>query len=163
MNPQDEQSLLRLLGTNTVPEEVQHEYRIRVKWFHSDGHSGPMGTLALVNMLRYLGYKANPEQEKPKVTDWRAVPKDKSVQVEVEWQNEKRLGRFCGMVGAGMLMIDMDGDEMVREFPPYQVKVVGVDKEEEPDAELLPTPAAEMAAKEEAEASSARKKKSPKQ
>ena len=53
-HPTDEQSLYRLLGVTDLPESVVDEYGLRLKMFHRDGASGPLGTLALIDMLRFL-------------------------------------------------------------------------------------------------------------
>jgi len=125
IHTQDEQSLCRFLGTVEFRQDVLDEYRLRQGMFHADGNSGPLGSMALVEMLRYLGYGELPSERERKVIHWAEEPKDGSIAVEVEWQGKKVQGRFLGVVGAGSLVVRLPDDPVLREFAPYTVAYIG--------------------------------------
>ena len=143
----DEDSLRRMLGVepDQFPSVVVAEYELRLRMFHSDGHSGPIGTVAIIDMLR--GFKLGPPRlinKLPLEADWSKVPMDGTVRVEVKMQSAAENGElrwfsgvYLGQVGMGTLAVRLDGFAYVREFRRNEVRFVRekpVEAVEEPDA-----------------------------
>lgn len=141
IHPNDEQSLLRMLGTDTLPKAVRDECELRTKMYHRDGNSGAMRSLALIDLLRYLKLKPVALEASPDKIDWRKYPQDGSVRIEAKYFGEWQPGKFLGFVEHGMLAIRLDGDAMVRESRPDNVRLLEVqslsDEQDKPDARAL--------------------------
>lgn len=150
IHPQDEQSLQRLLGVETPPKSVLDEYRIRLALFHRDGHSGPLGTIALIDLVRSQGLKPPVIPKDKTVVDWRTVATDGSVYVDVPMFGDLKRGTYCGMGTHGVLHVKFPGDEMVYECCPPAVKLVPPEDANpeplEPEAVLTAEGAAAMLA-----------------
>jgi len=125
----DEDSLVRMLGirADEIPASVIAEYELRLRMFHGDGNSGPMGTLGIIDLLRSM--KLGPPARKPQeaVMDWARVPMDGSVRVEARKHNDGEAkwfaGTYMGQVGAGTLAVRLDGREWVDEFSRRNVRL----------------------------------------
>jgi len=109
----DENSLARMLNVPAaqIPESVLAEYELRLHLFHCDGHSGPLGTLGLICMLRSMDLGRPPPAEQRVDVDWSRIPTNGSVRVEA--RIERRGGEaqwvsgvYAGQVGPGKLRRD---------------------------------------------------------
>lgn len=131
MIPSDEDSLRRMLGVEaeSIPAAVIAEYELRLKMFHSDGHSGPIGSVAIIDMLRSMKLGPRPSNEQAQETDWLRLPIDGSVHVEAKVlssdDNEYKWipGVFVGRVGVGTLAVRLDGGVYVHEFGRRDVRI----------------------------------------
>jgi hypothetical protein len=115
IHPNDEQSLIRLLGTSDIPKEVLDECAMRTRMYHADGNSGPLRTLALIDMLRFLGKKPPAPVIPKSAVDWRMYPQDGTVRVEARFFGAWQPGVFLGFVQGGTLAVRLDGDAMIKE------------------------------------------------
>lgn len=127
----DVDSLQRMLGVpqERFPAAMVAEYGLRLRMFHSDGNSGPLGTVALIDLLRSMKLGPKPKSDPPTQIDWSRVPADGSIHVElkrisketkkIEWVS----GVFVGQVGAGTLAVRLDGDSWVYEAPRFDVRL----------------------------------------
>jgi len=148
----DEDSLVRMLGVEMdgIPTSVVAEYELRLRMFHSDGNSGPLGTVGIIDMLRSM--KLGPPKAKPKeaVLDWAGVPHDGTVRVEAKRDDNGEAkwlaGIFLGQVRVGTLAVRLDGREWIDEFSRKNVRLerekpaeayVASEPEEEEDTFLL--------------------------
>jgi hypothetical protein len=127
----DEESLQRMLGVepHSFPPAVIAEYELRLQMFHGDGHSGPIGTVAIIDMLRSMKLGPRPRNELPKETDWVRMPKDGSVTVEAyvksaeDGEHKWVIGTYLGIVGVGTLAVRLDGASWVHEFTRKDVRI----------------------------------------
>jgi hypothetical protein len=120
----DRDSLERLTG-GAVNEEILAEAHLWTRLYHADGHSGPLGTVALLSMLRILGVSLRPTAAPTEAFDWNAIRADGSVIVEarVPDTDDVVIGRFVGFVAMGSLAVQV-GNQVI-EFPPIHVRLKG--------------------------------------
>ena len=126
----DEDSLARMLNVEPadLPDSVREEYEVRIHLYHCDGASGPLGSLALIAMLRSMNLGRRPAETKPPPVDWSRVPWDGSVRVTARITNaagdkQQASGAFVGEERGGMLAIRLDGDAWVHSIPRNDVQV----------------------------------------
>jgi hypothetical protein len=131
---QDEDSLLRMLG-GEISEEVKSEYETRLSMFHSDGNSGPLGSLALIDMVRSLGLGGRSRKVTGVAVNWRDVATNGTVCVIADGSP----GKFVGFCDHGLLAVRLDDNEFVQEFRASQVQI-GV--QPAPEKEPIPPRAA---------------------
>lgn len=138
IHPQDEQSLLRMLGTGPFPVPLMEEYEFRLSLFHRDGHSGPLGSIGLIDLVRSMRLGVRPAAKTDVRVNWRDLPQDGTTRVEARFFGAWQPGVFLGFVEAGTLAVRLDEDPIVRECRGDMVRLVGVRepqaKLEEPDA-----------------------------
>jgi len=132
--PEDEQSILRMLGLREVPPDVALEYQYRITWFHGFGHSGPLGIEGLVNLLRFLDYKPKSLSAPKQEVDWDSVPKGQ--RVEARLHGDWKLGVFKGFGDNYVLQIKFDDDESIREVPKHMARLSDAPLPKEKDPEL---------------------------
>lgn len=120
---ENEQSLLRILGVRSVPADVLDEVSMRTRMFHSDGNSGPLPTIALIDAVRYCGKTRPVESNLGGKVDWRSYPQDGSTHVEAKIGDAWMHGVFLGFVSGGTLMVRVDGIEFVQECSPANVRL----------------------------------------
>ena len=79
----DEDSMGRMLGVPAaqIPESVLAEYELRLRLFHSDGNSGPLGTIGVIDMLRSMKLGVRRPAKPPTAVDWSLVPMNGTVRV----------------------------------------------------------------------------------
>jgi hypothetical protein len=123
----DRDSLERLTG-GEVTEQILAEAHLWTRLYHADGHSGSLGTVALIAMLRCLGVPLRAAEAKPKPFDWNDVSADGSVIVEARLPDtdDTVTGRFVGFVAMGTLAIKVG--KQILEFPPIHVRLKGQDE-----------------------------------
>lgn len=137
MVPDDHAALLRMLGRETVPADVEAEYAVRIQMFHRSGRQGPLGEVGLIDVCRKLGYSPPADPVQASIADWRKYPQDGSTRVEAHFFGDWQAGTFLGFVQAGTLAVRLDVDGTVKECRPHMVRLVGVvaqgKQDEEPD------------------------------
>jgi hypothetical protein len=111
----DEECLRRLLRTDSLPVSLIEEVELRTQMFHRSGGSGPIGPLACIDAIRFLGMKPTLDVVAAEQVDWRKVPMNGTVRVEAKFFGQWMPGVFRGFSDAGKLAIKMDDDEVVRE------------------------------------------------
>ncbi len=135
----DLDSLKRMLGCEReedIPSRVVVEYQVRLRMFHADGNSGPLGSIGLIDMCRALRAGPKPPPKQPRVTDWTKMPSDGSLTVEARPAGENgewKAGVYLGRVKAGTLAIRFAGDPWVHEFVASEVRI--------PEPEVIDDPA----------------------
>lgn len=120
---QDRDSLARMLGNGDVPDSVELEYGIRQRMYHSEGGSGPLGAMALISMLRFLGLGPDSGKEVQEQVNWLDIPDNGTVRVEAEFYNEWAPGTYLGIIEHGTLAVRLDCDPLVRECRPDKVRL----------------------------------------
>lgn len=109
---QDRDSLVRFLGTEEILPKYANEYLMRLKMFHTDGNSGPLGTVGLIDLLRFCGFKPKGVVEEVALVDWDKVPRDTRVEAQFGgWQG----GVYLGYGPNRSLCVRLDNDEFVKE------------------------------------------------
>jgi hypothetical protein len=141
---EDKDSLSRLLGLepDRIPATVIAEYELRLKMFHSDGHSGPLGTIGIIDMLRSM--KLGPPRRKPDETlvDWSRMPRDGSVRLDCRSPSGEWLsGAYVGQVGLGKLAVRLDGKAWIDEFA---MKDVRLERDRPPEPYVATEPEEEL-------------------
>ncbi len=125
----------RLLGVepDAFPAALVAEYELRLRMFHSDGNSGPLGTLGIIDMLRSMHLGPRLVAERPKDVDWSRLPKDGSVRIEAKIplptapNGEWVPGVYIGNVGVGTLAVRLIGDTYVHELERRYVRIARVE------------------------------------
>ena len=121
--------MARMLGVPRaqIPEYVLTEYEIRLGMYHRDGASGPIGSLALIDMLRSMGLGLRPPAKEQPGVDWARIPNDGSVRVLARINTsdgEKQVsGVYKGRTRGGSLGILVDGDAYMHEVRPVNVRI----------------------------------------
>jgi len=126
MHPQDLLSIQRMLGESQTSLEIEHEYKVRLQMYHRDGNSGPLGTLGLLDMLRFLKLAPPAAEERAPEIDWREMPQDGRVRVEARFWGSWMPGVFLGFIESGTLAIRLDHDPVIRECRKDMVRFVEI-------------------------------------
>lgn len=125
IHPTDEEGLRRILRVSDIPEGVADAY---MRWrdaYHRAGHSGPLGTIALLCMVENAGYAIPRSPERVMSTDWRLFPQDGSQKVQIiNGSGPPRYGSFLGFVSNGTLAVRLYGQQKIDEFLPGELKPV---------------------------------------
>jgi hypothetical protein len=117
IHPVDAEIIRNLLRVNEVPSDIEEEYEIRVRMFHSGGGSGPLRILALIDLLRHLG-RTKPEDPKPVAVDWRNKV---GAEIVAKYGDKDFYGTLKGIVDGGRLVCELDGVDTEVELPRYLV------------------------------------------
>ena len=133
IHPDDEQALQRILRRTDVPAEIAAECQRWARAYHAAGHSGALGTLALVSLVRICGVELPEVQNKSEQTVWHNLPA--GTRVEAHFFGVWQPGTFCGLAPDGALAIRVDGDALVRECRPHVVRLPGEAASESAQAE----------------------------
>jgi hypothetical protein len=136
--PQDEEDLRRLLNVDEVPQDVREEYSHRIRFWHQ-AHSGPLGELGLIDLIRFCGHKA-PQVGQPPVTDWRNFPHN--TQVQALFEGRWKLGAYQGYVAPGTIAFESDGvvyEVLARNarLPVMEYDLPEIDKVSEPEIDKV--------------------------
>lgn len=123
IQPDDEVSLLRMLKADRLPSDVRQECELRTRWFHADGNSGRLGTLAMIDILRHLGYSP-PAAPAPIVPAVALLPVGSPVEANFfgGWQP----GTMLGLGPGGTIVVRLDSDNSVKECHAHVVRVADV-------------------------------------
>lgn len=107
------------------------EYEIRLRMWHAT-EQGPLPTIGIIDMLRYLGFEPVPRKEPLKAleVDWRSLKKGTRVIVSPDdSQPEKQFyGRFQYVPESGFVAVTLDGalNDWADEYPYRQVGLAPV-------------------------------------
>ena len=123
MVPDDELLIQEILGINTIPDDILSEYALRIRMYHKQGAGGGLGPLALIDMLRFVGYSCeSAKMIKPvERVNWREQKIGSVVEVRVDglWLNTP--ATFEGEVGGGILAVERFGK--IDEFNSFDVRL----------------------------------------
>lgn len=123
IHPSDCRQITAMLGTEP-PKELEQEYITRLRMLRLAGHSGPLGPVALVDLIRSLGF--DPAEEPQPCVPWERYPADGSIRVEAQWSAGNWLrGVFRGVVAVGpvRIAVQLDGEPIARDFVPSDVRL----------------------------------------
>jgi hypothetical protein len=130
--PDDEICIQNMLGVDAIAPEIEEEYLIRARMLHRQLSGGPIGPVAVVDMLRSLGYgppvPTSGASDKPVV--WRDVVVGTEIDLHIEDQWKSGY-TFQGEVGGGTLAIK-DG-RRIDEYPAYRVRLSAMGLESDLD------------------------------
>lgn len=122
--PDDELCIQQMLGILEIPKEIEQEYMIRARMLHRQLAGGPIGPVAIVDMLRFLGFALPPPQfvNQDGMVDWRRVEVGTRVEVKVDgtWQSGDQIS-FAGEVGGGTVAVEIRG--RIDEFNGFDVRI----------------------------------------
>lgn len=134
--PDDEECIQQMLGILDIPIEIEREYMLRVRMLHKNSSGGPIGPIAIVDMLRFLGIGPPAPQimNADGRADWRRVPVDTPVEISIDgkWVGGRNI-TFQGEVGGGTLAVDNRGK--IDEFNAFEVRIPDPDLPPDVDAE----------------------------
>lgn len=125
LTPADAAALPRLLRLDgrPIPQQVIDEYNIRIRMFHSAGHSGPIGTVALIDMIRYLGINPIPEQKSSRELVPQFVDLPEGAAIEVRRNATWNPARLVRVAQFGIIVARVEGDNRVTEWRKDQVRL----------------------------------------
>lgn len=145
---QDQETLQRILGLDELPENVLQEADLRTQMYHRSGASGPMGSLAMIAMVREMKLAPSASATaKSGKQDWRELPQDGSVRIEAgPFFGSMLPGVFLGFVQAGTLAVHLDDDNpgFVREVRADMVRMAADQRPLQDGIEDAPTPDARI-------------------
>jgi hypothetical protein len=119
---EDQLSFERLLGIREVPPKLLKEYSLRLAMYHKDGGTGPLGTMALIDCVRYCGFKSVYEEQSPQdETDWDKVKRN--TRVEALYSGVWMPGKFVGFGESRVILVQLDDDEFIKECRKHMVRV----------------------------------------
>lgn len=122
LHEQDADTFERFLGTNEIPKKFVREYSLRISLYHRDGNSGPLGTLAIIELLRFGGWRPpHPADEPEEETNWDAVKR--GTRVEARFFGSWAPGEFVGFGEHKVLLVRLDDDEFIKECRRDMVRV----------------------------------------
>lgn len=122
---EDWETIQRMIGQEVIPTEIVAEYETRLKMYHANGSSGPLGPIAIISLLRSWGYGPKPTPAAEAAIDWRKYSQDGSVRVEARFNGQWVPGSFLGFVEGGTLAIRLDVDDEIRECYSAIVRLAG--------------------------------------
>ncbi len=145
IHPDDQEALTKLVGPD-IPLAIAEEYGIRLSLCHRAGRTGALGVEMLIDLVRFRGVTATPQEAPTDRILWRAYPQDGSTRVEARFGGAWRPGAFEGFVDGttGTLAIRFDDEpDRVVECRQGIVRLVVPGKQPDHDvaAETEPTPA----------------------
>ena len=115
ITPHDTETLKRLLGGQEIPDKVQREYAYRHYWFCQDGNSGPLGTLGIIDLLRFVGFAPTlPVDGNACAINWDKIKRGE--RVDVHYNDRWLPAEFIRFGMNRTAECKIDGDEVVREF-----------------------------------------------
>jgi hypothetical protein len=120
MNTDDMAMLLKMLKANSIPEDVEAEYRKSSLFLHRAGGTG-LGALGLIDLLRYCGYEPSEEDLVVQTKIGKIKP---DAEIEVALPTGPRTGKFKGLIGSSLAieLADDEGKLGVREVPYSMVR-----------------------------------------
>jgi hypothetical protein len=141
LQPDDEAAVLRCFGLQEIPAELAEEIALVTRMFHAAGHSGSIGTLAVILSGRRLGYSP-PKRKAPVQGLWSSIAAGTRVECFFlgTWRDG---GTFIGLGQNGVLLIQ-DASGHVSELYPHVVRVAGDPQAKAPEpkpAETKPSEA----------------------
>ena len=136
--PDDEMCIQQMLGIDAIPEDIEREYMIRARMLHRQLAGGAIGPIAVVDLLRALGYGPPP----PQATDdegrivWRRVEQGTPVNVRVDgqWSPNGQNVTFQGEVGGGTIAVQW-ANGRIDEFNAFDVRLADTGLPSDVDSE----------------------------
>lgn len=126
--PDDELCIQMMLGIDQIPADIQHEYMIRARMLHRQLAGGAIGAVAIVDMLRSLGYGPPPAGKTGDDgrIDWRKIEIDTPVNVCTNgtWTLNSENITFQGCVGQGTLAVRCLGQ--INEYNAFDVRLADI-------------------------------------
>jgi hypothetical protein len=133
----DDQRLIKaMLGVTEVPKELEQEYSLRRRMLRLAGHSGPLGSVAMIDLIRYLGF--DPAEEPLPDVPWERYPANETIRVAVRWTDQLGApwlhGVLCGVLDSGKVAVRMVSgpdrfESIVRTFDRSYVRLAAVQSE----------------------------------
>lgn len=120
IHPSDQEVLLALLRVSELPAEIEEEYEVRRRMYHSGGGSGALGIQQLIGVLRHLDIEL-PDAPVPVQVDWR---KHLSEPVLALYGDKKCSGTVTSLGEGGTLICLLDGYDGEVELPRHCVGLV---------------------------------------
>lgn len=118
---QDVEALSRIFG-DTIPAHVANECETRARMYHRAGGCGPLGPLAIMEMLRYMGLDSGSQRDPvAHRVDWTTVPAN--TPIEALLNNEWQPALFMGGIGGGALAVRFGHSPMVQERRPFEMRL----------------------------------------
>lgn len=125
IHPTDYQQINAMLGVQSPPKELEQEYFTRLRMLQLAGVDGPLGPVALVDLIRSLGF--DPAEEPLPCVPWERYPADGTIRVEARWRigNEDKWlsGVFRGVVGQDLIAVQMESEPIARHFLSSEVRL----------------------------------------
>lgn len=120
----DYEAVINLSTMTAVTDEFQAKYSAWLHAFHSRGNSGPLGDL-LIPLLDSLGVLREPPTQDVDTSDvnWRDLPTDGTVRIEVDMYGAWQPGTFYGVSEAGILICLLDDEDERKEYHTHAVKL----------------------------------------
>lgn len=145
IHPDDEAVIRRITGLSKTPEAVEREYDIRAGMYHRGGGSGPLGILSLIALVRSLNIGPPKLTAAEQVVQWGQLATDGTVIVEVHRRDHWQRGQFKGFGTMNQLLVEFDGDPMIRAYPKGVVRLYKPPRVVEPKPDIAkpevpPTP-----------------------
>ena len=110
--PDDELCIQTMLGIDAIPEDIEHEYMVRVRMLHRQLAGGPIGPVAIVDLLRFLDYGPPTviKDKDSKAIQWRSLELETQLDVFKggKWRKDLH-ATFQGEVGGGTIAVKIDG------------------------------------------------------
>lgn len=120
IHPSDQEVLLALLRVSELPAEIEEEYDVRQRMYHSGGGSGALGIQQLIGVLRHVGVKL-PDAPVSVQVDWR---KHLGEPVLALYGDKKCSGTVTSLGEGGTLICLLDGYDGEVELPRHCVGLV---------------------------------------
>jgi hypothetical protein len=122
IHPNDLDAFTRITKHGALTPEFEQTYMLWHAAQQRNNISGPLGPL-MVPLLASLGMLPAPEIPKiEKVRDWTDIKLGSRVMVNDD--PAPAPGTYLGLGSFGILHIRLDGNPMIREFPPHQVTLL---------------------------------------
>jgi hypothetical protein len=144
--PDDELCIQTMLGIDAIPEDIEHEYMIRVRMLHRQLAGGPIGPVAIVDMLRSLDYGPPTlvQDKDRKSIEWRSM--EVGTQLHVfkggKWRKDLH-ATFQGEVGGGTIAVKIDG--RIDEYNACDLRLTDNGLPADVDVESFTAPAMQVA------------------
>lgn len=121
LHEEDEALIGRMVGANALTPSLLQEYTIRLTMFHRGGGQGPLGPIALVDLLRDMGMRPPQlESEKARV-DPRSLERGAPVMVKDANTGEIHKATFESPIAGGNYGVKYEGSDYVYEVCGYQI------------------------------------------
>lgn len=111
----------QLLGEGEVPERYLREYSLRLTMFHKCCNSGPLGSLGIIDLLRFCGFKPALPLPKEEEANWDEVKR--GTRVEALFTGQWMPGEYLGYGENRVLLVRLNDDSYVRECRRHMTRV----------------------------------------
>ena len=105
----DQLLIKTMLGVSEIPKELEQEYTLRLRMLRLIGSTGPLGSVGLIDLIRYLGF--DPAEEPLPDVPWERYPANETIRVAVRWTDQIGApwlhGVLCGVLDSGKVAVRM--------------------------------------------------------